>query len=108
MENVHISSLEQVPGAINQIFKRFDEIQAQLNKPTQQPATSAAPKDELLTRKQVALLLKVSLPTLNELTKDGTLEAYRVKGSNRLRYKASVVNNALAIIKPASIATKKK
>jgi len=102
METVQISSLEQVPGAINLIFKRFDELQAQLNKPIQQPTTSTAPKDELLTRKQVALVLKVSLPTLNELTKAGRLKAYRVKGSNRLRYKASEVNNALSVIKPAN------
>jgi len=102
MNTIQINSLEQVPGAINQIFKRFDEIQAQLNnKLTQQPPTSGTPTDELLTRKQVALVLKVSLPTLNELTKDGTLKAYRVKGSNRLRYKTSDLNNALTILKPA-------
>jgi len=102
METIQINSLEQVPGAINLIFKRFDELQAQLNsKPTLQPATSAIPTDELLTRKQAAIVLKVSLPTLNELTKSGSLKAYRIPGTNRPRYKTSDVNNALLVIKPA-------
>jgi excisionase family DNA binding protein len=102
MNTVQISNLEQVPGAINLIFKRFDELQAQINsKPTVQP--TAPPPDELLTRKQAAAALKVSLPTLNELTKAGTLKGYRVTGSNRLRYKASEVNNALTVIKPANL-----
>jgi len=105
METVQINSLEQVPGAINLIFKRFDELQALLNsKPTQQPPALAFTSDELLTRKQAAAVLKVSLPTLNELTKAGTLKGYRVTGSNRLRYKASEVNNALTVIKPANLA----
>ena len=103
MNTENISSLEQVPGAINQIFKRFDELQAQLNsKSTQQP-TTAAP-DELLTRKQAAERLSISLPTLNELTKKGAVKGYRIPGTNRLRYKTSEVTNALTVIKPANLA----
>ncbi len=102
METLQINSLEQVPGAINQIFKRFDELQAQINSQSNQQPTTAAP-DELLTRKQAAALLKVSLPTLNELTKNGKVPGHRVPGTNRLRYKASEVNNALTEIKPANL-----
>ena len=100
METIQINSLEQVPGAINLIFKRFDELQAQLNnKPSQLPTTVAP--DELLTRQQAADVLKVSLPTLNELTKSGALKAYRIPGTNRPRYKTSDVTAALTAIKPA-------
>ena len=66
------------------------------------PAT-AAPTDELLTRQQAADVLKVSLPTLNLLTKSGKVPGHRIPGTNRLRYKASDVNNALTKIKPADL-----
>ena len=104
MENLQITSFEQLPQGLNYLIKKVADLEAAIAyKPDQQPATSTTPADELLTRKQAAAILKVSLPTLNELTKTGTLKGYRVTGSNRLRYKASEINNALTVIKTSNI-----
>jgi excisionase family DNA binding protein len=50
-------------------------------------------KDKYLTRHEVAKLLRISLPTLNELTKKGKLIGYRIGG--RVLYKESEVESSL-------------
>lgn len=45
------------------------------------------------TRKEVAERLRISLPTLNNLTKQGVLKAYRI--NRRVLYKWEEVENAL-------------
>ena len=51
-----------------------------------------APPDELLTRKAVAELLQITLPTVHEWTKKGILTAYRI--GNRVKYKkAEILEN---------------
>ncbi len=52
--------------------------------------------DTFLTRKQVADRLHISLPTLNSLTKDGSIIGYRLKG--RVLYKEADINRALVKI----------
>jgi hypothetical protein len=49
-------------------------------------------KDNLITRKQAAQILQVSLPTLNILTKKGILNARRI--NSRVRYLESAVREA--------------
>jgi excisionase family DNA binding protein len=53
-------------------------------------------KDRYLTRKEVAAELRISLPTLNELTKKEKLKAYRIGG--RVLYRESEVSAALQTI----------
>lgn len=48
---------------------------------------------ELLTRAETAEYLGVSLPTLNDWTKNGIVKGYRIAG--RVRYKRPDVENAL-------------
>jgi predicted transcriptional regulator len=48
------------------------------------------------TRKDVAKELKISLPTLNEYTKNGTLKGYRIGG--RVLYKWNEVFESLELI----------
>ena len=55
------------------------------------PPTDNTP--ELLTRKQTAKFYGISLPTLNEWTKNGTVPAKRIGGS--VRYEKQVVLNSL-------------
>jgi len=55
------------------------------------------PKTELLTRKEAAEILGVSLPTLHYWTKDGKVPAYRI--GNRVRYKRNEVLNSLRKIR---------
>jgi excisionase family DNA binding protein len=63
-----------------------------------QPAPPPPPKTEtFLSRKEVAKLLKVSLPTLNEYTKEQKVKGYRIGA--RVLYKQSEVESSLLRIK---------
>lgn len=68
--------------------------------PSVQPEKQAANQnqgDELLTRKEAAAYLKISLVTLNEWTKKGRVKAHRI--GTRVRYYKSDVEAALEEIK---------
>jgi hypothetical protein len=54
------------------------------------------PDQELLTRKEVADKLKISLVTLNDWTKKGIVNSYAIGG--RILYKASEINEKLTKI----------
>ena len=55
----------------------------------------------LLTRKEVAKILKISLPTLHEWVNDGKLTAY-VIGKNRIRFKRDEILQYTSIQKAVS------
>lgn len=55
--------------------------------------TAPEPSPELITRKETALILGISLPTLNEWTKTGILPAQRI--GTRVRYNRATVYNSL-------------
>lgn len=64
-------------------------------------ANTAAPEpEELLTRKDAAGVLRITLPTLREYTKRGILKGYRI--GSRVRYKRSEVIAALSQMKTAA------
>jgi excisionase family DNA binding protein len=50
-------------------------------------------QSDLISRKEVSKLLKVSLPTLHEYTKMGLLQSYRI--GNRVLYKREEVEKSL-------------
>ena len=50
-------------------------------------------KLNLLTRKDTAKLLRISLPTLHDWTKNGIVKAHRI--GNRVLYKANEINDSL-------------
>ncbi len=52
---------------------------------------------QLLTRKQAAQLLGVSLPTILDWTKTGKITGYRI--ASRIRYKRNELENSLSKIK---------
>lgn len=54
-------------------------------------------KGKILSRKEAAIILKVSLPTLNNYTRAGKVQAYRLGGS--IRYKLQDLENSLVQIK---------
>lgn len=66
-------------------------------------SNSQATKDpfEYITRKETALFLGISLPTLSKFTKEGLIPAYRI--SSRIRYKRHEVENSLNRIKTSII-----
>ena len=51
------------------------------------------PKLEYLTRAEASKMLRISLPTLNQITKDGILASYRIK--QRILYRSDEVEEAL-------------
>jgi excisionase family DNA binding protein len=59
--------------------------------------TPTQPETELLTRKEVAKLYGVSLPTILDWTKTGKLIGYRI--ASRVRYKRSEIEKSLFKIK---------
>ncbi len=50
-------------------------------------------QNQLLTRKQTASFLCISLPTLHDWTKTGIIKAHRI--GNRVLYKIDEINNSL-------------
>ncbi len=78
----------------NTLLKQFEELKGRLSE-IQKHVT---PKDEtvLLTRKEVAKMLEISLPTLHNWVKSGVLTAYRI--GNKVRFKQDEVLNSLQSI----------
>lgn len=62
-------------------------------------AEPAPDPDELVTRKQAALYLGLSLPTLHEYTQRGIVTAYRI--GSRVRYRRGELSNALLKVQTA-------
>ena len=87
MEKVILSSYtpEELTGiihsAINEAVKNI------------QPQTSNPPRETLLTRKETADKLKISLVTLNDWTKRGLIQSYLIGG--RVLYKDSEIEASL-------------
>ncbi|TLX24045.1 DNA-binding protein [Chryseobacterium indologenes] len=52
-------------------------------------------RESLATREEVAKRLRISLPTLNKITKEGAVQAYRIPGSRRVGYKWEEVEAVL-------------
>ena len=69
----------------------FLEFKEQLNKIISvHPATKA---NRFLTRKEVAHILNVSLPTLHEWTKSGKITGFRI--GSRVLYKSGLIEQSL-------------
>jgi excisionase family DNA binding protein len=56
---------------------------------------------QLLTRKQTADFLCISLPTLHDWTKTGIIQAHRI--GNRVLYKFEEINNSLSQINTSTM-----
>ncbi len=94
MDNVLLSAipLEQLKTYIS------EAVSSELSK-----HFAAAPlppqNQELLTRKEAAKLLSISLPTLLDFTKSGKITGYRI--GTRVRYKRSELEQSLKQIRSA-------
>ncbi|SEW27094.1 helix-turn-helix domain-containing protein [Chitinophaga arvensicola] len=91
MDNVLLTVLpiEQLRTFISEAVgcefsKRFADVQPENQSP------------ELLTRKEAAKLLSISLPTLLDFTKSGKITGYRL--GTRVRYKRSELEQSLTQI----------
>lgn len=80
-------SFEQLENSIKTIVQ--NEVQKIVSGLTRPPE----PSPELITRKETALILGISLPTLNDWTKNGTIPAQRI--GTRVRYNRANVYASL-------------
>ena len=94
MNNIIFSPIpiEDLKTALTDIVRAELKNELQLLIPTQQP-------EDLLTRKETALLLGVSLHTLHDWTISGKVPAYRI--GTRVRYKRTEIEKSLKQIKSA-------
>ena len=84
----------------------FDQLQesiktivsAELKNAVSELSTKREIEPELITRKETAEILGVSLPTLHEWTKKGVLPAKRI--GSRIRYERTAVYDALKSVEP--------
>jgi hypothetical protein len=88
MDNLFLStySPEEITGIIHNAVR-----EAVKNSITVSPNT--APNEKLLTRKETADKLKISLVTLNDWTKRGMIQSYLIGG--RVLYKDSEIEGSL-------------
>lgn len=68
-------------------------VQNEVQKIVSGLTTAPEPSPELITRKETAVILGISLPTLNLWTKNGTLPAQRI--GTRVRYNRANVYASL-------------
>jgi excisionase family DNA binding protein len=71
----------------------LDSIGQLIDKKLQQVKSNDVDETHYLTRTEVSKLLKISLPTLNEWTKLGRLQSYKI--GNRVLYRQADVENSL-------------
>jgi len=85
-------SFEQLQNSIKTI------VSAELKNAVSELTTKREIEPELITRKETAEILGVSLPTLHEWTKKGVLPAKRI--GSRIRYERTAVYDALKSVEP--------
>lgn len=85
LHGIHVNDFKKL------ISEVIDEKLKQVIKPEK-----ASKNTEFLNRLEVAKLLKISLPTLNEWSKTGILQSYRI--GNRVLYKQDEVVQSVSIV----------
>ncbi|MCO7355911.1 helix-turn-helix domain-containing protein, partial [Riemerella anatipestifer] len=84
MENLQVTQVQGVTA--NELIKAIaTAVKNELQAPEPQPVES----HDLMNKKEVAKMLRVSLMTINNWTKQGLLTSYRI--GNRVMYKKDEV-----------------
>ena len=86
--------IEQLSTGISDNVSKSVQRDLQTYLSTLQPPKQ---ETEYITRKEAAKVLGVSLPTLNEWTKTGIVQGYRI--ASRVRYKRAELETSLSKIK---------
>lgn len=94
-------SIEEMEALIRKVIKEevcsyFVELEGKKVSPHLCPKDELS--DNLLSRKETAALLGISLPTLNDWTNKGVLKSHLI--GRKVFYKVDEVNNALVERKP--------
>ncbi len=94
MDTLQITSLEQVPAGLTLLLQKITDLENKISPSQQLPEPE---NDRLLTRKQTAERLNITLATLHSYTLSGKIVAYRI--GHRVMYFESSIINALTEIK---------
>jgi excisionase family DNA binding protein len=87
MSNIYLSGFN-----LNDLLEKIGEvIESKLSQVA--PHNNVQDQTKFLSRHEVAKLLKISLPTLNEWSKLGWLQSYKI--GNRVLYKQNEIEEAL-------------
>ncbi len=81
----------------SEIIVRFDSLTKELQALQSQLANRQSPTD-YITRREVAAIFKISLPTVHEWINKGILKSYKI--ANRVFLKRGEVEAALTQVKP--------
>lgn len=92
MENVVITAIPLADLKIEFAKIVEDKIKNLLAENSRQEQNN---REKFATRQEVAERLRISLPTLNSLTKKGVIKGYRLSGSRRVSYKWEEVESVL-------------
>ena len=76
---------------VKELLQKFEQLIEKRIEQVNPPQTTN--QLNLISRKEVASLLKISLPTLNEWTKSGLLKSYKI--GTRILYKFDEVEKSL-------------
>ena len=93
MRELILTDSDQLERLIESTFKKVFLDTPFMSAPTRQINPD---KEDLISRKEAAKLLQISLPTLNELSKSGKLPFYRL--SRRVYYKRSEIFSSMRMI----------
>ena len=91
MENILLTSFKEAD-----LKKLFREVLEEKIKKESKKKESCS-RFAYMNRFEVAKLLKISLPTLNNWSKSGIVQSYRI--GNRILYKAEEIDQAIKAVK---------
>lgn len=97
MDNNTLSPVIHFPVPLDQLITAISDKVKQDNADLLQDLSTKKQSEELLTRKQAAGILGVTLPTLLDWTRNGVIIGYRI--GHRIRYKRSEIENSLIQIR---------
>lgn len=83
--------IQSMEGAA--LSARLDAIESAINHIAESLKPQPANSKEYMTRKEVAALLQITLPTVHDWTKKGVLRAYKI--GKRVYYKPAEVTAAM-------------
>lgn len=91
-----------IPSGLYEYFKQGEALGAEMS--SESPAPEEDARRKLYTRSEAAELMQISLPTLDQMTKQGEIKCHRIKGKNMKRYKWEDIQQALVEIEARYVA----
>jgi excisionase family DNA binding protein len=98
MENLEVKTLQIEGITAETLLSKFEAIQAQISELREKDKPNPLQENKLITRKETARILGVSLVTLHSWVNKNILKAYRI--GNKVRFKENEVLESLQEINP--------